>query len=70
MTPDTPPPYPRNLLTVAETAERLGVSQSYVRTRIGDGDLASINLGRNGQKKLRVHPDDLDVYIDRARIIA
>lgn len=59
---DTPPPYPRNLMTIAQAAEQTGTTEADLRARISDGDLATVSTGSGEQ----LHPDDLD----RARISA
>jgi excisionase family DNA binding protein len=52
------------LLTIRETAERLGVSVETVRRRISAGELRVIRDGRI----IRIDPDDLEIYIAIRRI--
>jgi excisionase family DNA binding protein len=59
-----PPPAPspaedKHLLTINQTAERLGMSRTWVYTQINSGDLPTIQLGG----RTRIRPDDLDAFI-------
>ena len=54
---------PARLLNLAQTAEVLDCSVKTLRRRIATGDLAVIRDGR----LLRVHPDDLQRYIQQRR---
>lgn len=54
------------LLTVPEVAEQLRCSVKAVRRLISAGRLATVRLGLSG-KSDRVHPDDLQRYIDLGR---
>ena len=56
----------RRLLSVAQVAEILGVSDRTVRTRIMSGELPTIRLNARGFA-LRIDPSDLEDYIDRCR---
>lgn len=47
------------LLTVAQAAERLNVSDDSIRRAINRGDLARVTIGRS----IRIHPRDLEAYI-------
>lgn len=53
--------------TLAEVAERLGISLRQVQAHVADGRLAAVNVGRGAERKdLRVLDDDLDAFV-RAR---
>lgn len=54
------------LLTIPETAEKLGVSERTVQNMIAAGDLRAVDIALSGAKysKTRVRRDDLDAYID------
>lgn len=52
----------RRLLTVAETANRLGVSVHTVRRHIGSGRLPAVQLGSRGSA-VRVDEGDLDAFV-------
>lgn len=54
---------PQKLLTLPDVAEILGCSLKTLRRRIDAGELAVIRDGR----LIRVHPEDLDRYIQRRR---
>jgi hypothetical protein len=56
------------LLTLEETAERLGVCKRTLGRHIGHGDLAYIVTG-NGRQRLqrKIHPVDLQNFIDARR---
>ena len=57
-------PLPKQLLSLRDTAKILGCSLKTIRRRVDDGELATIRDGR----LIRVHPDDLDRYIQSKRI--
>lgn len=52
------------LLTIPQVAERLGLARSTVYTRIADGDLPVVDVGK-GTSKSRVRSDHLDQYIEK-----
>jgi excisionase family DNA binding protein len=52
------------LLTIQETAERLGVSVETIRRRISSHELRVIR----DKRIIRIHPDDLEAYIAIRRI--
>lgn len=54
---------PQKLLTLPDVAEILGCSLKTLRRRIDAGELAVIRDGR----LIRVHPDDLNRYIQSRR---
>lgn len=58
-------PVPRQALSVAETAESLGVTPSTVRKLIADGHLPSTRLGPKGQTMVTIR--DLDQFLDNHR---
>lgn len=60
---DTSDDEPVELLTVDQTARRMGVSADTVRRRIADGSLVATRVG----VLLRVHVDDLAAFLRRAR---
>ena len=49
--------------TISETAERLGVSQSFLYLEIGRGKLATLKFG----KRRLVHVEDEAAYLARHR---
>ena len=51
------------LLSLKDTSEVLGCSMKTLRRRIADGSLAVIRDGR----LIRIHPDDLQRYIQQHR---
>ena len=51
------------LLTIGEVADLTKRSASSVRTDVREGRLTVVRLGRS----VRVHPDDLALYLDAAR---
>lgn len=53
------------LLTVAEVAQRLRVTDKLVRRLIARGDLTAIKLSR---RTLRVEAASVDAYIDAHRV--
>ena len=55
---------PDRLLTVAETAEHLNLSEKSVYRLIDARKLSAIRCGR----AVRIHPDDLRSFIDGNRI--
>ena len=55
---------PDKLLTVAETAHRLGVNEAEVHRLVHSGALKALRLGG---ELLRFHPDDLAAYQARAK---
>jgi excisionase family DNA binding protein len=54
---------PARLLSLPDVADRLGYSIKTLRRRIATGELAVIRDGR----LIRVHPDDLQRYIQQRR---
>jgi excisionase family DNA binding protein len=57
-------PHGPRLLEVHEVAYYLKTSQEFVRRKIRDGKLAAIRVGAH----LRVHPQDLEAYLEACRI--
>lgn len=51
------------MLTVAQVAERLGLTAHQVYRRLSRGDIASV-MGGMRQQQYFVRPDDLQQYID------
>jgi len=61
-------PDPDALLSVAQTAQRLGISKGYVYKLIDSGVLAAIRIALPGARGvLRIEPEALDAYRDRLR---
>jgi len=60
-----PTPLPKKLLTETEVSQILGCSVRTVRRRITSGELVVIRDGR----LVRIHPDDLNFYIQSHRIV-
>lgn len=56
-------PLPERLLSLSDTAKILGCSLKTIRRRIEAGELVTIRDGR----LVRVHPDDLNRYIQNHR---
>ena len=55
-----------DLLTVPDVAERLHCSEETVRRRIRDGQLPARRAGR----RLLVHPDAVETYLDASPAVA
>lgn len=51
------------LYTVADSAEALGVSLSFLYQQIRDGHLSTVDLGSEDRPKLRIRADHLQAYI-------
>ena len=54
------------LLTVEETAERLGTSVRFVRRLVFERRVAFVKVGRH----VRIAPVDLDAFVDAGRVDA
>ena len=54
----------RELLTVAGAAERMGMSETYVRRLVAERRIAFHKLGRS----VRIDPADVAAYIEEARV--
>ena len=52
------------LLTAKQAAENLAVSVRSIRTFIAEGSLPVVRLS---PRSLRIHPDDLDAFIEKRR---
>lgn len=52
------------LLTLAQVAEQLAVSLRTVERLVARGELAVVRVGR----QVRVRPQDMDAYLDAARL--
>lgn len=52
------------LLTLAEVSERLAVSLRTVERMVADGELAVVRIRR----QVRVRPQDVDAYLEAARL--
>lgn len=55
-----------DLLSIRKAAEKCGVSPRHLRRQIDNGRLRVTRLGETA-KSDRIHPDDLDDYINRSR---
>lgn len=59
----------RPLLSTAQVADRLGVSEQHVRRLVSDGDLDTVDIGRRGaatrRPKLRFHQADVEALLAR-----
>jgi excisionase family DNA binding protein len=57
---------PTTLLTIPETALRLGCSDMHVYRLISSGELRAVDVSQRGSRraKTRVRTDDLTAYID------
>ena len=62
----TPQAEPTALLTIPETALRLGCSDMHVYRLISSGELSAVDVSQRGSRrpKTRVRSDDLASYID------
>lgn len=56
-------PDPACLLDVAAAAERLGVTQRWVRRAVSERRIASVKVGRN----VRFEPEAISRYIEQQR---
>ncbi len=57
------------LLSVAEVAQRAGVSQGLVRAWVHSGDLAHYRLGARGKRgKIAVAEADLEAFLQARRV--
>ena len=54
------------LLSVGQAAERLGISDRFVRRLIAERRIAYTKLGRH----VRIDPDDLDAFVSAGRVEA
>ncbi len=57
------------LLTLGETAARLGLSRSSVYRKVRSGELPAVRLGRRGTS-LRVRPEALERWISEHALAA
>jgi excisionase family DNA binding protein len=53
----------RRLLSVKETASRLGVSQESVRRRIRDGSIPAVKLGSGPKAPFRIDEAELEAWL-------
>jgi excisionase family DNA binding protein len=61
-------PDPTPLLEVAAVAQRLGVSDDQVRLLIARGLLVATDVSTGSKRAAwRIHPDDLDEFLDSRR---
>jgi excisionase family DNA binding protein len=56
----------RNLLTVDQAAEQLGMSASFIRKRIQDRTLAHVKVGGS----IRIKQRDIDSFVDKGTRLA
>ena len=56
----------RNLLTVDQAAEQLGMSVSFIRKRIQDRTLAHVKVGGS----IRIKQRDIDSFVDKGTRLA
>jgi excisionase family DNA binding protein len=61
----TPRAEPTVLHTMPEAAQRLGCSEMHVYRLIASGELAAVDISRQGanKSKTRIRSDELDAYI-------
>ncbi|MCA9316834.1 MAG: helix-turn-helix domain-containing protein [Planctomycetes bacterium] len=52
------------LLSVSQTATRLGVSKRTIWSLISSG---ALQVHRIGSRSVRIRPEDIEVYLDRVR---
>lgn len=55
---------PLRLYTVADAAEALGVSQSYLYEQIREGRISTVELGTDKKSKLRIRASELEAFIE------
>lgn len=55
-----------SLLTTAQVAERLAMSQEWVRDHAGE--LGAIRAGRSGRAPLRFEPEAIEAWMSRRRL--
>jgi excisionase family DNA binding protein len=55
------------LLTVSEVAERVGVSETLVRSWVTTGEIAHHRLGRRKRGAIRIGEADLEAFVRRRR---
>lgn len=53
-----------HLFTVKEVAAYLKASEGFVRARLKEGKLKSINLSERARPKMRIREDDLNDYVN------
>ncbi len=58
-------PEGHRLLTVAEVAERLGLSPMSVYRRVWAGEIPALKLGSTRRAALRIQEDELDAWLYR-----
>lgn len=51
------------LISVTETARRLGVSRATAYRRVREGEIPAFRVGRNRKAPLRVDPIELDAWL-------
>jgi excisionase family DNA binding protein len=56
-------------LTVAQVADRLQVSQDYVRSLIARGDLASVKLPGSRNAPVRIPAESLGMLLESSEVI-
>lgn len=56
------------LLTVVEVANQLGTGRDFVYARINEGSLPAVYIGSVKRPKTRIHPDDLEAYVNERRV--
>jgi excisionase family DNA binding protein len=59
----TVPPSPRRLLTVDETAERLGTTVHHIRQLIKERRIKYVKLGQARRSPVRIREDVLEAFI-------
>ncbi len=64
LTPPSSPPHSPRYLTVAECAERIGVSTRTIWQRIAAAEIGVVRFGR---RTVRVSEDELQRFIDAAK---
>lgn len=55
------------ILTIAEVAEMLGVSDEHVRGLIDDGELPSFSISRGKRKHSRILAEDVTAFVRRRK---
>lgn len=67
---ELPPPTALPLYTVADAAEALGVSLSYMYSQIRDNRISTVNLGSDNKPKLRIPTDALQSFLQERLTLA
>lgn len=62
---ETPRP---KMMTVAQAAGALGVTEKVMRSLLSSGDIAHHRYGRGLSVRIRVEESEIDAYLERTRV--